>query len=135
MTGPRPRPRFGLSARPLWFALGWLFFAVGLVGAFLPVLPTTPFMILALWAFARSSERFHGWLYRHRIFGPPLQRWQEHRVIPTQAKAAAIGGMALSLGYMAFFTDAPPAALLAAGALMAVGAGYVLTKPGRPPNS
>jgi uncharacterized membrane protein YbaN (DUF454 family) len=122
-------------ARPVFFVLGWLFFALGVVGAFLPVLPTTPFMILALWAFARSSQRFHDWLYTHRVFGPPLQRWEEHRVIPTGAKMAAIGAMAASLTYLIFFTAVPAMALLATTALMAVGAGYILTKPGKIPES
>ena len=68
--------------RPLLFVLGCLFFVTGFVGVFVPVLPTTPLMLLALWCFARSSNRFHDWLYTHRVFGPPLQQYRRHRVIP-----------------------------------------------------
>jgi uncharacterized membrane protein YbaN (DUF454 family) len=66
--------------------LGWTFFGIGLVGTLLPLVPTTPFMLLALWAFSIGSERFHRWLYHHPVFGPPLQRWQRDRVIPLWAK-------------------------------------------------
>jgi uncharacterized membrane protein YbaN (DUF454 family) len=64
------------SHRQRWafLALAWVSFALGVVGLVLPVVPTTPFMLVALWAFSRSSRRFHDWLYHHRIFGPPLQR-------------------------------------------------------------
>jgi len=119
--------------RWIYLLLGWLFFAIGLLGAFLPVLPTTPLMILALWAFARSSQRLHDWLYTHRTFGPPLQRWQEHRVIPVSAKMASIGAMSASLGYMLVFSDLSPAILLVTAALMAYGGWYVLTKPSSVP--
>ena len=76
--------------RPLLFILGWLLFGLGFVGAFVPVLPTTPLMLLALWCFARSSNRFHDWLYAHQVFGPPLQQYREHRVIPLVAKCVAV---------------------------------------------
>lgn len=123
------------TARLVYLGLGWLFFGIGVVGAFLPVLPTTPFMILALWAFSNSSEKLRSWLYNHRIFGPPLQRWQEHRVISVPAKMASIGAMSVSFTYMAFFTDLGWAWLLATGLLMAYGAFYILTKPSRAPGN
>ncbi|MDA7947179.1 MAG: YbaN family protein [Hyphomicrobiaceae bacterium] len=123
------------TARLVYLALGWLFFGIGVIGAFLPVLPTTPFMILALWAFSNSSERLRGWLYNHKLFGPPLQRWQEYRVIPVSAKMASIGAMSVSFVYMAFFTDLGWPWLLTTGVLMAYGAYYVLTKPSRTPSS
>ena len=128
-------PEVHLSRRARWiyFGIGWLFFGLGVLGAFLPVLPTTPLMIVALWAFSKSSERFHTWLYNHKIFGPPLQRWHEYRVIPAKAKMAAIGAMTASLAFMIFFTAATLPVLLAAGGLMLVGAVYILTKPGQVP--
>jgi hypothetical protein len=127
---PQPTPVTG-AARVGYLALGWLFFGLGVVGAFLPVLPTTPFMILSLWAFSNSSEKLRTWLYTHRIFGPPLQRWHEHRVIPPRAKMASVGAMSLSLGYLVFFSGLAWPWILATGALMAYGAFFVLTKPSR----
>lgn len=114
-------------------ALGWTFFGLGAIGVFLPVLPTTPFMLAALWAFARGSPRFHGWLYNHRLFGPPLQRWERHRVIPAHAKALAVVAMLASLAYMAWFTAAHDAAVAAAALFMAAALCYILPKPSRVP--
>ncbi len=100
--------------RYFYFALAWLFFAVGILGILLPVMPGTVFMILALWAFSRSSPRFHDWLYHHRVFGPPLQRWRAHRVVPWTARAVAYTSMLSSLVYFGLIADthwAVPASL------------------------
>lgn len=119
--------------RPLLFVLGWLLFALGFVGAFVPVLPTTPLMLLALWCFARSSDRFHDWLYTHRVFGPPLQLYREYRVIPVAAKCVALLFMTASLIYMfVFLKIAVWVKVLITGG-MAMGAWFILSKPSLPP--
>ncbi|MGL5589238.1 MAG: YbaN family protein, partial [Aeromonas veronii] len=69
---------------------GWLAFATGIVGIVLPLLPTTPFMLLAAALFARSSPRFHRWLLTHPWFGPPIVDWQQYRGIRRQARRRAI---------------------------------------------
>jgi hypothetical protein len=115
--------------RLVYLALGWLFFGLGVLGAFLPILPTTPFMILALWAFSNSSERLRSWLYTHRFFGPPLQRWREHGIISVRAKMASVGAMSVSLVYLVFFSGLGWPWLLGTAMLMGYGAYYVLTKP------
>jgi len=117
--------------RIVFLALGWLFFVLGVIGVFLPVMPTTIFMIMALWAFANSSQKMHTWLYTHAKFGPALQRWDRDGVIPIHAKIAALGGMFISLIYVTVFSGAPPLAVGAAVALIAFGAVYVLSKPSR----
>lgn len=119
-------------AKPFLMSLGLLLVGIGAIGAFLPLLPTTPFLILALWCFAQSSERFHNWLYHHRYLGPPLQAWDQHRVIPRLAKTVAITSMTLSLSYIVFFTDTPLMVILSALAVMLFGAWYILTKPSYP---
>lgn len=116
-----------------YLTLGWFFVALGLVGVALPVLPTTPFLILALWAFARSSRRFHDWLYHHRRFGPPLRDYREYRVIPPRAKIFAVGAMAGSLVYVTLFSAAPWFAIAPMALLMTIGAVYVLRCPSRRP--
>lgn len=121
--------------RIVYFSLGWLFFGLGSLGVLLPVVPTTPFMILALWAFARSSLRFHHWLYHHRFFGPPLQQWERYRVIPLAAKIMSISVMLLSLVYLLLFTQSSIWIKIITLLLMAYGAGFILTKPSRPPKT
>jgi uncharacterized membrane protein YbaN (DUF454 family) len=119
--------------RSLYFLLGWCFFGLGAIGAVVPGLPTTPFMLLALWAFSKSSQRVHDWLYAHPVFGPPLQQWRSHRVIPARAKLLAVATMAVSFIYLAFFTvlSAWIKALIAL--VMLYGAAFILSKPSRIP--
>lgn len=121
------------TMRPLLFTLGCLLFALGFVGAFVPVLPTTPFMLLALWCFSRSSQRFHDWLYHHRVFGPPMQQWHEHRVIPAPAKAIAIVFMSLSMVYLFAFSAAPTWVKIVMTTTVAIGFWFILSRPSTPP--
>lgn len=119
--------------RPLLFILGWLLFGIGFVGVFVPVLPTTPLMLLALWCFARSSERFHDWLYTHQVFGPPLQQYRRYRVIPVVAKFVALLFMTASLAYMFVFLQIAVWVKVLIAGFMALGAGFILSKPSLPP--
>lgn len=82
---------------------GWLNVGLAFIGIALPGLPTTPFLLVAVWAFARSSERFHDWLYHHPRFGPALRAWRDHRVVPVRAKVLAVVTMTASLLYVIFF--------------------------------
>jgi len=121
--------------KPIYFILGWIFFTIGAIGVLLPVLPTTPFMLLALWAFSRSSERFYRWLYQHKLFGPPLQMWKQYRVIPLAAKIMSVSFMSISFIYMVVFS--PVSVLLKASiaAVMVYGAWFILSKPSAPPKN
>lgn len=117
--------------KTVYFLLGWSFFGLGAVGTVVPGLPTTPFMLLALWAFSKSSQRFHDWLYSHRFFGPPLQQWRTHRVIPARAKLLAVATMLLSLGYLVLFTGLETWIKVTTAMFMLAGAAFILTKPSR----
>ncbi len=83
--------------RALLVCAGFASVALGVAGIFLPVLPTTPFMLLAAACFARSSPRFHGWLLAHRTFGPIVGEWERHRAIPYRTKLWAIALMSATL--------------------------------------
>ena len=66
--------------------IGWSCVGLAFVGTFVPGIPTTIFLIVALWAFAKSSKKFHFWLLNHKRFGPILQNWESHKVVPRKAK-------------------------------------------------
>ncbi|MEZ4401084.1 MAG: YbaN family protein [Kofleriaceae bacterium] len=121
------------AIRWLYLALGWAFFALGVAGVFLPVLPATPFMLLALWGFSKSSPRLEAWLLAHRIFGPSLRHWNQHRVISWRAKAIAWTSMAASLAYLIGWRQAAPWVVVAAAALMAYGVWFMARCPSRRP--
>jgi len=121
-------------AKYLYIALGFIFVSLGSLGALLPVLPTVPFMILALWCFARSSDCFHDWLYHHRIFGPQLQLWDKYKVVPISAKILSITSMALSFAYIVFYKDLSVYVIVITAVIMAYAAYYILTKPSFPPS-
>ncbi len=80
--------------RIFWLFLGLASLSLGFVGIFLPLLPTTPFMLLSAFCFARSSDRLHHWLLSHKIFGPMIENWRRHRAIARSAKIAATVGCA-----------------------------------------
>ncbi|CAD7041879.1 hypothetical protein REJC140_01064 [Pseudorhizobium endolithicum] len=115
--------------RIVYLSLGWLLVTIGLVGAFMPVLPTTPFLIMAVACFARSSPRLEAWLLNHPRFGGPLRDWREKGAVPRKAKIAAVAMMTISYGI--FWVATSPPALRAAivAAIMIVPAIYVVTRP------
>lgn len=118
--------------RLFYFFLGWFFFAIGLIGVVLPVLPTTPFMLLALWGFSKSSKRFHNWLYQHHFFGSALQQWDQHKVIPLPAKIMSVAMMLISFIYLSVFRKLSLELLIPIGLFMLYGGWFILTKPSKP---
>lgn len=84
------RPNLYFTRRACWFLLGALSLVLGLIGIFLPLLPTTPFLILASACFMRASPRIHTWLVSHPYLGPPIFEWQEQRTIKSSIKKKAV---------------------------------------------
>ena len=122
-----PPARYGL------IAFGWICVGLGVIGAFLPVIPTTIFLIMALWAFSKSSVRFHRWLYNHPRLGRPLRDWRAHRVIPIPAKCLALGMMTASLLFVTFFVAEGWALPLGLALGLGAVASYIVTRPHRMP--
>ena len=119
-------------ARYVLIGLGWFNVALGILGLFVPLMPTTVFLLIALWLFSKSSVRFHRWLYDHPRLGGPLRAWHVHRAIPLSAKRAAIGMMSLSwMGVVLFVADGWLVPCALALVLVPIG-GYILRRPSLP---
>ncbi len=119
---PPPVPRRLPLVRWLYFSLSLLCLALGVVGIFLPVLPTTPFILLSAWAAARSSPRLLGWLENHTAFGPMIRDWRRGGVVRRRAKWAAT----LVMGASALYLLLAVRPLWASGLAIACMAGVLL---------
>jgi uncharacterized membrane protein YbaN (DUF454 family) len=91
--------------RPLLLIAGWISVVLGAIGAILPIMPTTPFLILAAYLFSKSSPRFHKWLLELPKFGPIIKQWEETKTIRKEVKITAI--VVLSISMMVTITFVP----------------------------
>jgi uncharacterized membrane protein YbaN (DUF454 family) len=113
-------------------ALGWLSVTLGIIGIVVPGAPGTVFLLVAVWAFSRSSPRLHRWLFEHPRWGTTIRAWHIHRAIPPPAKILAVGGMVAGLAVGALWLDdgwGVPVAMAVAVVPVAV---FILTRPGGP---
>jgi len=115
----------------LWNIAGLVSFAVGVVGAFLPILPTVVFMLLAAYCFARGSDRLHHWLTNHRQFGPAIHDWHQHGAIRRPAKRMAMVAIGLSFALSVGIGVADWVLAVQAMALGGVSV-FILTRPEGP---
>jgi uncharacterized protein len=114
--------------RWLWLILAYVCLGLGLIGIFLPGLPTTPFVLLAAYAAGRGSNRLHAWMLSHRVFGPMIRDWEANGAVSRKAKYLAIGMMALSS--VIFFLTAPKWWMAAIGTgIMAVVSIWLWLRP------
>lgn len=104
--------------KPLLITLGLVLVGLAFLGIFLPVLPTTPFLLLALACFAKSSEKLHEWLLKNKTFGPFLRQWHETRSMPRKAKVYAIISILIGGGISIFSVDTVQLKLLLTAVLI-----------------
>lgn len=118
--------------RIVFLVLGFLFLAIGVVGLVVPILPTTPFILLASSCFLRSSPRFRKWLENSRWFGPMLRDWEKHRAVQRSVKVMAVVlvGIALAFAFLAKMHWAMRAMVVVLGA---VGLAVIWWLPVAPP--
>ena len=120
-----------MVSRYFWLVFGLVATGCGIAGAVLPLVPTTPFLLLAAYAFARSSPRFHGWLVNHPRFGPLIQNWQRHGSIAPRAKRLAMAVMAATL-FSSWLLGASVRILTIQAVVLAGSAAFILTRPDGP---
>lgn len=117
--------------RPVLLGTGWLCVALGIVGIILPLFPTTPFLLVAVWAFSRSSPEMAEKIRSHRHAGKYVRDWEDQGVIPTGAKVITVVMMTAMFGYLHFGADAPAWMEIGTALIMAGVAAFVLSRPGR----
>jgi hypothetical protein len=117
--------------RIAWFTIGIAALGLGIIGIALPLLPTTPFILLAAFAFARSSDRMHKWLVEHQMFGPMIENWRAHGAISRRAKIVSTVSMAL-IFTLSIVLQFSPLVLTIQGVVIALCITFVLTRPELP---
>ena len=123
------------GVRAMWLAAGLCLVVLGVIGALLPIMPTTPFVVLAAACFSRSSPRFYNAVLSHRVFGPLVYRWRETGTISRRVKVVAIVVIVVtfSISLSLFIPGVAPKIALASVAL-AVSV-WIASRPERPRSS
>ena len=111
-----------------YIVLAYVCVGLGAAGVVLPLLPTTPFLIVAAWAASRGSPRLDAWLHGHPRFGPSLRAWRDERAVPTRAKVLACSLMFVSWVIMLLVTSSPWVPGITGVIFICVGT-YLCTRP------
>ena len=114
--------------RLLWALAGLLAVTIGAIGVVVPLLPTTPFLLIAAFAFARSSKRLTRWLHEHPKFGPLIDNWQRYGSIDRRSKQISIF-VIVATPIITWLIGAPWWAIGAQVAVLACSATFILTRP------
>jgi uncharacterized membrane protein YbaN (DUF454 family) len=119
------------TARWLLVALGWSSLGMGVLGVFLPLLPTTPLVLLAAFFFSRGSERLHRWLVEHPAMGRYIRDWEAEQVVPPLGKYAATITMIPMVSWAILTRDIPLVVELTMGVVTAGTLWFIWTRPSR----
>jgi uncharacterized membrane protein YbaN (DUF454 family) len=112
-------------------ALGLLALGLGAVGAVVPLLPTTPFVLVAAYAFARSSRRLHAWLLKHKTFGPLIKNWQRYGAISRRAKVAGVASIVAVLA-VSVALELSTTVLIVQAVVLTTSAAFIVSRPEPP---
>ncbi|TRW98781.1 DUF454 domain-containing protein [Paracoccus sp. M683] len=113
-----------------WLSIGWIGVGLGTIGLALPVVPTVPFLLLAAWAFSRSSPELRARIQNHPKYGPTVRAWQERGAISPLAKTWAVMAMSAGVG-LSFWLGVNQQLVLAQATICALIAIYVVSRPSR----
>ncbi len=120
-----------MPVRILWMILGLTSVVLAVLGSFLPLLPTVPFLLLAAFAFARSSPKLEAWLLGHPQFGPMIRDWQDHGSINRRTKKISVAVMAATFG-LSLVLGASTMVLIIQAVVLSCAATFVITRPDGP---
>lgn len=112
----------------IWRVIGLVMVGLAIAGAFLPLLPTTPFLLVAVFCFARSSPRLHHWLITHKRFGPMIADWNQHGALSRRVKIVSVSVMAATLALSALL-KVPTPVLIVQALVLCGSATFILTRP------
>lgn len=132
VKGENSDPPLSSRGRLAFRVLGYVFLALGAIGAALPVMPTTIFLIGAAWAFGRSSPKLEAWLLDHPRFGPSLRAWRMHGAMSRRAKLYACLGKTVGFACFLFFAQPPLWLAAAVFAIMVTVALWIVRRPSPP---
>jgi len=116
------------TARITWLVIGLLALALGALGIVLPLVPTTPFVLVAAFAFAQSSEKLHQWLLDHNVFGPLIDNWRRHGAISRRAKVISVVSMVAVLA-ISVAMALPMVVIVTQLVVLGAAALFILTRP------
>ncbi len=112
--------------------IGLISLVIGAIGIFVPLLPTTPFVLVSAIAFANSSDRLHQWLLNHDVFGPLIVNWREHGAISRRTKIVSVMSMA-AIVVISLLLAVPTHVVIIQALVMSISAGFILSRPLPPP--
>jgi len=115
----------------MWLSIGYISVGLAFIGALLPLMPTTVFLLIATYAFTRSSKRLHAWLLSHKQFGPLINNWQKHRAIENKTKIKAVSVMAATF-VLSLILGASALILVIQLAVLGTVALFIITRPDMP---
>jgi uncharacterized membrane protein YbaN (DUF454 family) len=116
------------AARIGWLLIGLVALALGAIGIALPLLPTTPFVLLAAFAFAQSSAKLHQWLLDHNVFGPLIDNWHRYGAISRRAKVVSVVSM-IAVLVISLAMAAPAVVIWLQVLVLGAAALFILTRP------
>jgi uncharacterized membrane protein YbaN (DUF454 family) len=116
------------AARLTWLIVGFVALALGALGIVLPLVPTTPFVLVAAFAFAQSSEKLHQWLLDHNVFGPLIDNWRQHGAISRRAKVISVVSMVAVLA-ISVAMALPMVVIVTQLVVLGAAALFILTRP------
>ena len=120
------------AKRIAYLIVGLTSLALGALGIFLPLLPTTPFVLVAAFAFANSSEKLHQWLLDHNIFGPLIENWRRYGTISRSTKILSLVSM-VAIVLISWLLEVPTYVIVIQVLTLSVSATFIVTRPLPPP--